>query len=203
MAEQANKNKLIAIVSAAALVIVAVVVAIVLINKNKGEVLNDDFFKTSDKKIVLTTTTPNTNGDPTIAKKVHQVYNIDGDKITSLKVYSEFESEQAAKDADAKPEAKAAKEAGQYKDYKVDGKWIIITMKDEMYQSLTVEQLKMTAEALEKTIQNGVDQQNQTQTEEKTEEKAEENKTEETPAAEEATEGATEEATEATEESEE
>ena len=48
--------------------------------------------------------------------------------------------------------AKAAKEAGQYKDYKVDGKWIIITMKDEMYQSLTVEQLKMTAEAAVGTV---------------------------------------------------
>ena len=201
MAEEANAkntNKLIAIIAGAVLVVAAVIVAILLINKNKGEVLNDEFFKTSDKKIVLTTTTTG-NNDPTVAKKVHQVYNIDGDKITSLKVYSEFESEQAAKDADAKPEAKAAKEAGQYKDYKVDGKWIIITMKDEMYQALTVEQLKMTAEALEKTIQNGVDQQTQTQTEEKTEEKAQENKTEETPAAEEAT----EEATEATEESEE
>ncbi len=196
MAEQANKNKLIAIVSGAALVIVAAVVAIVLINKNKGEVLNDDFFKTSDKKIVLTTATTG-NSDPTVAKKVHQVYTIDGDKITSLKVYSEFESEQAAKDADAKPEAKAAKEAGQYKDYKIDGKYIIITMKDEMYQSLTVEQLKMTAEALEKAIQTGVDQQSQTQTQ------TEETKTEETTATEEATEGATEEATEATEESEE
>ncbi len=190
MAEQANKNKLFAIIGAAVLVIAAAVVAIMLINKNKGDVLNDDFFKTSDKKIVLTTVTPNTNGDPTIAKKVHQVYNIDGDKITSLKVYSEFESEQAAKDADAKPEAKAAKEAGQYKDYKVDGKWIIITMKDEMYQALTVEQLKATAAAIEGAIQNGVDQQTQTQTQPV--EQPTETPAEETPA-EEVTEEATEE----------
>ncbi len=190
MAEKAeNKNKLIAIIAGAVLVVAAVVVAILLINKNKGEVLNDDFFKTSDKKIVLSTTTP-ANSDPTVAKKVHQVYNIDGDKITSLKVYSEFESEQAAKDADAKPEAKAAKEAGQYKDYKVDGKWIIITMKDEMYQSLTVEQLKATAAAIEGAIQNGVDQQTQTQTQPV--EQPTETPAEETPA-EEVTEEATEE----------
>ncbi len=193
MAEKAeNKNKLIAIIAGAVLVVAAVVVAILLINKNKGEVLNDDFFKTSDKKIVLSTTTP-ANSDPTVAKKVHQVYNIDGDKITSLKVYSEFESEQAAKDADAKPEAKAAKEAGQYKDYKVDGKWIIITMKDEMYQSLTVEQLKATAAAIEGAIQNGVDQQqNQTQEQPAETPAVEETPAEETPA-EETTETAEEE----------
>ena len=197
MAEEANAkntNKLIAIIAGAVLVVAAVIVAILLINKNKGEVLNDEFFKTSDKKIVLTTTTTG-NNDPTVAKKVHQVYNIDGDKITSLKVYSEFESEQAAKDADAKPEAQEAKKAGQYKDYKLDGKWIIITMKDEMYQALTVEQLKMTAEALEKTIQNGVDQQTQTQTQP---EETTETSTDETTVAQPA-----EEATEATEESEE
>lgn len=162
MAEEGakNKNKLIAIIAGAALVIAAVVIAIVVINKNKGEVLDDNFFKTSDSKIVMTTTSDST--DPTVARKVHQVYTIDGDKITGLKVYSEFESEQAAKDADAKPEVAEAMKTGMYKDHKVQGKFIIVTMKDEMYQSLTVEQLKMTAEALEGAIQSGVDQQTET-----------------------------------------
>ncbi len=150
-----NKNKLIAIICGAVLVIVAVVLAVIFMNK--GEVLDDNFFKTSDSKIVMTTTSDST--DPTVAKKVHQVYTIDGDKITGLKVYSEFESEQAAKDADAKPEVQEAMSTGVYKDHKVQGKFIIITMKDEVYQSLTVEQLKATAEALESAIQSGVDQQ--------------------------------------------
>lgn len=158
-----NNNKLIAIIASAVLVIAAIVIAIVVINKNKGEVLDDNFFKTSDSKIVMTTTSDST--DPTVARKVHQVYTIDGDKITGLKVYSEFESEQAAKDADAKPEVAEAMKTGMYKDHKVQGKFIIVTMKDEMYQSLTVEQLKMTAEALEGAIQSGVDQQTETTTE--------------------------------------
>lgn len=165
-----NKNKLIAIISGAVLVI-AVIIGIVVINNNKGEVLNDDFFKTSDSKIVISNTT--NSSDSSVAKKVHQVYTIDGDKITGLKVYSEFESEQAAKDADAKPEVAEAMQSGMYKDHKVQGKYIIVTMSDEVYQSLTVEQLKMTAEALEQVIQDGTDQQSQ-QVEETTEETTEE-----------------------------
>lgn len=160
MAEEAKNNKLIAIIAGAALVIVAAVVGIIMINKNKGEVLNDDFFKSSDTKIVISNASNST--DPAVAKKVHQVYTIDGDKITGLKVYSEFESEQAAKDADAKPEIAEAMKTGNYKDHKVQGKYIIVTMNDSIYASLTVEQLKATAAALEQVIQNGVDQQTQT-----------------------------------------
>jgi len=160
MAEEAKNNKLIAIIAGAALVIVAAVVGIIMINKNKGEVLNDDFFKSSDTKIVISNASNST--DPAVAKKVHQVYTIDGDKITGLKVYSEFESEQAAKDADAKPEIAEAMKTGNYKDHKVQGKYIIVTMNDSVYGSLTVEQLKATAAALEQVIQNGVDQQTQT-----------------------------------------
>ena len=189
-----NKNKLIAIIAGAALVIAAVVIGIIVINKNKGEVLDDNFFKTSDTKIVMSTTS--NSSDPAVAKKVHQVYTIDGDKITGLKVYSEFESEQAAKDADAKPEIAEAMKTGNYKDHKVQGKFIIVTMSDELYKSLTVEQLKMTAQALENAIQNGVDQQTQTTTESttKTESKTTESKT---------TENTTESSEDSSEESEE
>lgn len=168
MAEEGenSKNKLMAIIAGAVLVVAAVVIAIVMINKNQSEVLDDNFFKTSDSKIVLSNISNST--DPSVAKKVHQVYTIDGDKITSLKVYSEFESEQAAKDADSKPEVEEAMKSGNYKDHKVQGKFIIITMNDSMYESLTVEQLKMTAEILEKAIQNGTDQQTEEATGEAT-----------------------------------
>ena len=160
MAEEAKNNKLISIIAGVALVIVAAVVGIIMINKNKGEVLNDDFFKTTDSKIVISNASNST--DPAVAKKVHQVYTIDGDKITGLKVYSEFESEQAAKEADSKPEIAEAMKSGTYKDHKVQGKYIIVTMNDSLYASLTVDQLKATAAALEQAIQNGVDQQTQT-----------------------------------------
>ena len=164
-----SSKKLIAIIAGAVVVIAAVVGTVILINNNnnsntgQSEVLNDDYFKTDDKKIVMSTSSDST--DPTVAKKVHQVYFVDGDKVTGLKVYSEFESEQAAKDADAKPEVEEAMKSGNYKDHKVEGKYIIITMADSTYQSVTAEQLRMTAEALEKVIQNSVDQQTETKTE--------------------------------------
>lgn len=180
MAEEGenNKNKLIAIIAGAVLVVAVAIIAIVMINKNKDEVLDDNFFKTSDSKIVLSTTSD--SSDPAVAKKVHQVYTIDGDKITGLKVYSEFESEQAAKDADSKPEIEEAMKSGNYKDHKVQGKFIIVTMSDSMYQSLTVEQLKMSAELIEKAIQTGTDQQQTQQTEQTTTQQTEETTTETT-----------------------
>ena len=176
MAEEGekNNNKLIAIIAGAVLAIAAVVIAIIIIN-NKGETLDDNFFKTSDSKIVISNTS--NSSDPTVAKKVHQVYTIDGDKITGLKVYSEFESEQAAKEADSKPEVEEAMKTGNYKDHKVQGKFIIITLNDSMYESLTVEQLKMTAEALEKTIQNGTDERTNKQTEQSADDQTEETAT--------------------------
>lgn len=165
MAEEAcskNKNKkIIAAIIGAVLVIAAVVVTIILINNNnknndnstsQSEVLNDDFFKSTDKKIVISNSSNST--DPTVAKKVHQVYTVDGDKVTGLKVYSEFESEQAAKDADSKPEVAEAMKTSNYKDHKVEGKFIIVTMDDATYQSVTAEQLRMTAQALEEALKN-------------------------------------------------
>ena len=163
-----SSKKLIAAIAGAVVVIAAVVGTVILINNNnknsdtgQSEVLNDDYFKTDDKKIVMSTSSDST--DPTVAKKVHQVYFVDGDKVTGLKVYSEFESEQAAKDADAKPEVEEAMKSGNYKDHKVEGKYIIVTMADSTYQSVTAEQLRMTAAALESAIQNGVNQQTQAQ----------------------------------------
>ena len=162
MAEEANaknKNKLIAIIVGAVLAIAIVVVAVVLIN-NRGETLDDNFFKTDNSKIVISNS--GDGSDPSVAKKVHQVYFVDGDKITGLKIYSEFESEQAAKDADARPEIAEAMKSGNYKDHKVQGKFIIITLNDTMYKDVTVEQLRSTAELLNKVIEST---NNQTETE--------------------------------------
>lgn len=168
-----NTKKIIAIAISAVVVVAAAVTAVILINKgnnNSGqqsEALNDDFFKTDDKKIVISTVSNST--DPNVAKKVHQVYTVDDNKITGLKVYSEFSTEQAAKDADAKPEVEEGLKAGNYKDHKVEGTFVIVTMADSSYQAVTAEELRATAAALEKVMKGESDSQ-QTQTETKTEE---------------------------------
>lgn len=171
-AETKNNKKIIAIIAGVIVIIAAVVITIILINNgnknnndnntSQSEVLNDDFFKSSDTKIVISNSSNST--DPTVAKKVHQVYTVDGDKITSLKVYSEFESEQAAKDADAKPEVAEAMKTGNYTDHKVEGKFIIVTMNDSTYQSVTAEQLRMTAQAIDEALKNQQTQTTGTQT---------------------------------------
>ena len=195
MAEEAkakNTNKLIAIIAGAVLAVVAVVVAIVLINKNKGEVLNADFFKTNDKKIVLSFDLSSSAGTTTgpVAKKMHQVFSVDGDKITGLKVYTEYENEAAAKEADARPEVEEAVKNGQALDHKVNGKYLVASMPESAYASATVEQLRATAETLEKSINDAMKQQQEEATKveqnQATAEPAEEPAAEETEATEEA-----------------
>ena len=169
MAEEAkNKNKLIAIIAGAVLVVAAVVVAFILINKNKGEVLDENFFKTGDNKVVLAfdlsnSTTTTTTGP--VAKKMYQVFSVSGDKITGLKVYTEYENEAAAKEADARPEVEEAVKNGQALDHKVNGKYLVASMPESMYAESTVEQLRASAEILEKSINNAVKEQAQTTTE--------------------------------------
>lgn len=168
MAEEAkNKNKLIAIIAGAVLVVAAVVVAFILINKNKGEVLDDNFFKTSDSKVVLSFDLSSSAGTTTgpVAKKMYQVFSVSGDKITGLKVYTEYENEAAAKEADARPEVEEAVKNGQALDHKVNGKYLVASMPESMYATATVEQLRQSAELLEKSINNAVKEQAQGTTE--------------------------------------
>ena len=55
---------------------------------------------------------------------VAQVFSVSGDKITGLKVYTEYENEAAAKEADARPEVEEAVKNGQALDHKVNGKYL-------------------------------------------------------------------------------
>lgn len=193
MAESAEKNtnKLIAIIAAVVLTIAAAVVAIILINKNKGEVLNDDFFKTSDSKVVLSFDLSSSAGTTTgpVAKKMHQVFTVNGDKITGLKVYTEYEDEAAAKEADSRPEVEEAVKNGQALDHKVNGKYLVASMPESAYAGATVEQLRASAETLEKSINETMKQQQAQQQEAQQQEaQAQEQATEETGATEEAVE---------------
>ena len=178
MAKETGVNKkIIAIIVAVVLVIAAAVTTVIIINNNNNnnnsnnnetsssensneETLNDDFFKTTDDKIVISTASNNPT-DSSVALKVHQVYSVDGDTITGLKVYSEFDSEDSAKAADAKPEVEEGMQTGKYVDHKVEGKYLIVTMPESMYQTVTAADIRATAAAIEQSVQNGVDQQAQ------------------------------------------
>ncbi|MBQ6355304.1 hypothetical protein IJJ18_02715 [Candidatus Saccharibacteria bacterium] len=176
MAKETGVNKkIIAIIVAVVLVIAAAVTTVIIINNNNKnndngdnntsentsennnegsneETLSDDFFETTDDKIVISTASNNA-ADSSVALKVHQVYTVDGDTITGLKVYSEFDSEESAKAADAKPEVEEGMQTGKYVDHKVEGKYLIVTMPESMYQSVTATDIRATAAAMEQASQ--------------------------------------------------
>lgn len=154
MAEKSgSKNKIIAIAASVIVVAVAVVLGIIIC-KNKGSSINDDFFKSDDGKIVYSSSADDPEAAQLGAIKLHQVYKVDGDKITSATVYAEFENEEKAKAASENEDYKNAITAGDFKDGKVNGKYIVLEMPEASYAEMSASALRQSLELLEK-IKNG------------------------------------------------
>ena len=88
----------------------------------------------------------------------YYAYLTDG-KVSKVEMEIKFEDEATAKEADSRPEVEEAVKNGSALDHKVNGKYLIATMPESLYSALTVEQLKATAETLEKAINNAMEQQ--------------------------------------------
>ncbi len=143
-----NKNLIIGICSAVAAVAVIVLV-VVLIVVNSG--LNDGYFKTDDSKYVFSVDTSelmessDENTDAPV--KIHEVFTHDGETITSHKYYYEYANADAAKNA-LDSEIENAGET--FEKIEQDGKYIVLTLKEEDYKDLTASQVKDYYELFEK-----------------------------------------------------
>lgn len=149
MAEKAgiNKKTLIGIV-------VAVVAVITLVTGfflvRQGSIIDDNYFKSNDKKLVLNIDEENLAADHSEeyygAKKQHIVVFVDKDKITGMKVFYEYTDTAAAKEAFNKNKEKikaADKEEGKsIKEVVLNGKYIVLTATEKGYENMTVDEVK-------------------------------------------------------------
>ena len=145
MAKEAKDNKkLIICICSAVVAIIAIVVVAIVIIKNTKPVLNDDYFKSDDTKLVITIDGGDT-GEYSAVKQ-HQVYTYSGDKITGLKGYAEFVSADEAKLA---YDNYKATNDGDFNSIELDGKYIIFTIGEEQYKDLTTSAVKQYIELFE------------------------------------------------------
>ena len=147
MAKEAKDNKkLIICICSAVVAIIAIVVIAIVIIKNTKPVLNDDFFKSDDTKLVITIDGSDT-GEYSAVKQ-HQVYNFSGDKITGLKSYAEFANADEAKLAYDNYKSTNG-DGGDFSNIELDGKYIILTISEEQYKDLTTSAVKQYIELFE------------------------------------------------------
>jgi len=136
MAEESSKatpksnKKTVIICIAAAVVVVAAVVTAILLSRNK---LDDNYFVSDGSKYVLTLDDEEFYG----SKRTHTVVLYQGDQITEMKKYLEFESAEKAKSVFDELVAEGEAEGG-----KIDGKYIIYTADPEEYSDMTASEFK-------------------------------------------------------------
>ncbi len=157
--KKTNFAKITTIAIAGFLVIVVAALALIFINKKKGNQLDAAFFTSTDKKIVMPIGADDQSATQMEAKQIYQVYNNEGEKITSAFLYFEFENEEKAQKALENEDIKKALETGTYKNYKVNDKYLVLEMPEDNYNTSTASQIRAAAEYFEQ-IQNSVKQNN-------------------------------------------
>lgn len=120
------------------LTFVALVIVVVAIVKLNGRAEEIPEFKTDETKIVMTmnaemATFEESEYEP---KLTHIVYFHDGEKITNVKVYYEYETEDEAREALDKITM------DYYSGKKLEGKYIVLQAKRDEYDGLTVEYME-------------------------------------------------------------
>lgn len=117
------------------LALLVVIVTIIVLN-NQEEVIPE--FKTNDMQIVMTmdedmASYEESDFEPEIT---HIVYLHDGDKITNVKAYYEYRTEEEAKEAFNKLSM------DYYSGKKLAGKYIVLQAKKDKFSGLTVEEVE-------------------------------------------------------------
>lgn len=149
-----SKLPLIITIIVAVVAIVAVVVVVLVKNLN-NDVINDAYFKTNDKRVVLTEEIANNNDEDSEglyygAIRVHQVYETEGDSIKNLTIYYEFSNAYRAEKAynnvleDVKNDPALVGAT-------LNGKYVGIEMAEERYEGSTAKQVRDWYEMIERS----------------------------------------------------
>ena len=147
MAEESKNNKgLITGICAAVVVVIIIIVAIVLGARGGG--LNDSYFVSDGSKYVLNLDADDIAFDEEeyAPIKTHLVYTYEGDKVTSLKAYYEYETAEAAQAAYSYINET---QADAYKSITVDGKYVVLEANEEDYADVSPDDVKQQIEFME------------------------------------------------------
>ena len=127
------------------LIVALVLVIVAIVNFSQNEKFDSGYFHDDDSKIVLTMDRNTAALDDSIYEPniTHIVYYYDGNKITGVRAFYEYSTEEEAKTA------YAHLGLGDYADgKKLSGRFIVFNVKSMQYENLTVEDLKKNVELL-------------------------------------------------------
>lgn len=150
-AKKNNKNMIIGVCVAVAIVVVIIITAFAV---GAGNKLNDSYFVSDDTKYVLTMEGDElgagiTEGDGSEVTpvKTHIVYTYSGDEITGAFFYLEYADEAQAKTAYENYQDEWKEEG--IKDFKTNGKYLVIEMEASQYEGKTASDVKQEFELYE------------------------------------------------------
>ncbi|MDO4612357.1 MAG: hypothetical protein Q4B29_02785 [Candidatus Saccharibacteria bacterium] len=126
-------------------ILLLVVVIVLIIFLNQPEKISDDYFVTDDTKIVMSF------GEESMLIEDNEyepgttrwVYLHDGEKITDMKLYYEYENEAEAREAFDKVRNDFSTSK------KLNGKYIVFDVKEETYEGATIENITKQAEDMQ------------------------------------------------------
>ncbi len=120
--------------------LIAVVTTLIIMNSNPT--YNDDYFKSDDTKIVLYLGEGQSD-DENEPIKTYIVYYYSGDKITGVKQFYQFKSEEIAKNFS---KGINVDEMDWVNDIRVSGPYMIFELTSDQYEGTTVTELRETIE---------------------------------------------------------
>ena len=134
----------------ALIAVIVVIVITTVINTTQDKPLDDSFFVSDGTKYSVTIDNAAKYGIRTewVPKKLHVVYFYSGDKVTDLKYYYEYQEETDAESA-ADSLKDIPNEDPNTDSVVLDGKYVIVTINEYIYEDLTPEDAKWQIEYLQ------------------------------------------------------
>ncbi|MBR3052052.1 hypothetical protein IKG60_00330 [Candidatus Saccharibacteria bacterium] len=143
-----NNNKILFVgICAAAVIIIAIIFAIVAMQRTG---LSESFFVSDGTKYVITLDSDEISVDEGSIRpaKKHLVYFYNGDSITGMKEYYLYN--QAAEAEKTYQQLKEDTPAG-YQAIAIDGKYLVLTVSDSIYEGKTATEIRQYIEFLNST----------------------------------------------------
>lgn len=135
--------------------IVAIIFALVFaLNSNT---INDAYFVSDNSKLVLTLDNDYDENDVLAPTKSHLVYYYSGDKITGVKYFYEFSSEDKAAEAFKGLTENNEEYDGRPESIKLNGKYVIYTFPANQFEGTSVEDIKSYLEVIENTPEGTIE----------------------------------------------
>lgn len=134
-------NKTIRFIILPVIAIAAFAITIIVIMATRKPAISEDYFVSDETKTSITLTPSSDNGTGLV--QTFLVYTYDGENVSGLKTYFEYQDEETAKTT-----LESVKDQPEFKGAVIESKYIVVTADESQYKGLTASDVMQQAEAL-------------------------------------------------------